>query len=318
VLILLATARVVILDHFNPALRVPLVHVGVEPVSRWLLLGWGVCVALHAVGWMGVKRSNGGRRDSNVAIGRSLLAALGTLLFIFFTRAEWGRGAAVTLAGVAWLVVIIALVKEGSRVGYFGHAWGLLTLLALKWCVADDAIPTLAAWGRPENDLLAPLFNMPTLVASVLAAVMIYLGRVTRDMRPFTSDVDNLVAGRVVAGLIGFAWLNFEVCRTINYFGSGQGETGLMMAKQVGLSILWAVTALAGISAGFAKDWKRMRYAALGLLGVTLVKVLLVDMAGVETIWRILSFIGVGALLLCVSFVYYRHEAASKPQFSAT
>lgn len=30
-------------------------------------------------------------------------------------------------------------------------------------------------------------------------------------------------------------------------------------------------------------------------------------MAGVETIWRILSFMAVGGLLMCVSFVYYKH-----------
>ena len=55
-----------------------------------------------------------------------------------------------------------------------------------------------------------------------------------------------------------------------------------------------------GTGRGMVMTW------GLTLLGVTLLKILAVDMAGVETIWRIGSFTAVGALLLCVSFVYYR------------
>jgi uncharacterized membrane protein len=73
------------------------------------------------------------------------------------------------------------------------------------------------------------------------------------------------------------------------------------------LSVLWAVIGLAAVVVGFAKHLRPLRYAALGLLGVTFAKILLVDLAQVRPVYRILSFLAVGGLLLCVSFVYHRH-----------
>ena len=43
---------------------------------------------------------------------------------------------------------------------------------------------------------------------------------------------------------------------------------------------------------------------------MTLAKILVIDMAEVKAIWRILSFVAVGLLLLCVSFVYHRQTEA--------
>jgi uncharacterized membrane protein len=52
-----------------------------------------------------------------------------------------------------------------------------------------------------------------------------------------------------------------------------------------------------------------LRYAALALLGVTLLKILIIDMADVQAIWRILSFLCVGLLLLAVSYIYHKQFA---------
>jgi uncharacterized membrane protein len=72
--------------------------------------------------------------------------------------------------------------------------------------------------------------------------------------------------------------------------------------------VLWAVVGLSAVVVGFARHLRSLRYAALSLLGVTLVKILLVDLAQVRPVYRILSFLAVGGLLLCVSFVYHRHN----------
>lgn len=53
--------------------------------------------------------------------------------------------------------------------------------------------------------------------------------------------------------------------------------------------------------------WRRsafLRWQALLLLAVTIGKVFLVDMSQLSQGYRILSFLGLGALLLAVSFVY--------------
>jgi uncharacterized membrane protein len=55
--------------------------------------------------------------------------------------------------------------------------------------------------------------------------------------------------------------------------------------------------------------WRRspfLRWQALLLLAVTIIKVFLFDMSELSQGYRILSFLGLGALLLAISFVYQR------------
>ena len=50
----------------------------------------------------------------------------------------------------------------------------------------------------------------------------------------------------------------------------------------------------------------RVRYAALALLGLTVLKVFLVDLAAVRTVYRVLSFLVLGVVLLGVSLLYQK------------
>jgi len=76
------------------------------------------------------------------------------------------------------------------------------------------------------------------------------------------------------------------------------------LAKQVALSVFWAVFAVGSVAAGFAARVRSLRWLGLGLFAITLGKILLVDLGQVSTGYRILSFLGVGALLLGTSVLY--------------
>lgn len=66
----------------------------------------------------------------------------------------------------------------------------------------------------------------------------------------------------------------------------------------------WGLYAIICIVAGFAIPTAVLRFAGLGLLGITLLKIVFVDLATAGTGWRILSFIGVGFFLLLTSVLY--------------
>jgi uncharacterized membrane protein len=83
-----------------------------------------------------------------------------------------------------------------------------------------------------------------------------------------------------------------------------QRVTDAAMARQTGLSIYWGLYAIGLVALGFARQLGWARYAGLGLLTVTLGKVLVLDMAGVRYAYRVLSFLGVGTLLLVTSVAY--------------
>jgi len=76
------------------------------------------------------------------------------------------------------------------------------------------------------------------------------------------------------------------------------------LAKQVALSIFWSAFAIVSVMVGFRVRVTGLRYFGLGLFGLTLLKVVLVDLAGASQGYRILSFTGLGLLLLGTSVLY--------------
>jgi hypothetical protein len=77
------------------------------------------------------------------------------------------------------------------------------------------------------------------------------------------------------------------------------------------LSLAWAAEGLTLVVAGFALRDRVLRITGLGVFGALVLRVLFVDMAGVETIYRIVSFVVVGAILLAASLAYARFSVAS-------
>jgi len=90
----------------------------------------------------------------------------------------------------------------------------------------------------------------------------------------------------------------------IDRYAVAQSAGPAWIVRQVGWSIYWAALAIVMLVIGFARHLKALRVAALGLLGVTLLKVTLIDLSTAGSGWRILSFLGLGALLLLTSVLY--------------
>jgi uncharacterized membrane protein len=82
-----------------------------------------------------------------------------------------------------------------------------------------------------------------------------------------------------------------------------------VMAKHAAISIFWGLFAMALIAAGFRLRAPLCRYAGLGLFGITLVKVIVLDMREVQYGYRVLAFIGLGLLLLATSVIYCKLAA---------
>jgi uncharacterized membrane protein len=97
---------------------------------------------------------------------------------------------------------------------------------------------------------------------------------------------------------------SFEIHRALSeeYIATDHQEKAL----QMGLSLYWGVMAMSLLVAGFARRLPPVRYVAIALFVLTVAKVLLVDMADVEAIYRIGTFLGLGALMLGGSLVYHR------------
>jgi uncharacterized membrane protein len=75
------------------------------------------------------------------------------------------------------------------------------------------------------------------------------------------------------------------------------------------LTVSWALESVALLGCGFALRERVLRVEGLALLFACILKVFLYDLRNLETVYRILSFIALGVILLAVSWIYTRfHE----------
>ena len=90
----------------------------------------------------------------------------------------------------------------------------------------------------------------------------------------------------------------------VSAFDGDELEPG--QTPQVLLSAFWAVVGLTGIVLGLLRDVRLLRLGGLALLLLAAAKVFAYDLSELESIYRALSFIALGLLLLGGAFAYQR------------
>jgi uncharacterized membrane protein len=300
VLLGLALGRLFVFDWADGGLRSNLFAIGEHGVSRWLLMAVGMAVVAHVIGWLMspwvVNVLPATTTSRGVSLG-AVLAGVGTLAFFVATGLCWG-GVALTLIWIGWAGGLAAMVyvRGAERLDYLPHAAAAVFVAALRWIALDGLRPIAASWDQPGT--IAPVVNLVAFAGVLLIGLVLVVGR------RLSADMKGLAP--IGAAVLGFATLNFETLRAVDYCAGNLAD--FVTAKLVALSVLWALVGLGAVLVGFARRVQSLRYAALGLLGVTLLKILFVDLAQVRPAYRILSFLAVGGLLLCVSFVYHRQS----------
>ncbi len=110
-----------------------------------------------------------------------------------------------------------------------------------------------------------------------------------------------------LAGVLAFLLLNIEIA---DYF-SPAGHTLTFefsgnFARDMTYTIAWALFALGLLVIGIARRVRATRYAAIGLLTVSLAKLLLHDLVHLDQLYRIGAFIVVAIVAILASFLYQR------------
>jgi uncharacterized membrane protein len=76
--------------------------------------------------------------------------------------------------------------------------------------------------------------------------------------------------------------------------------------EQYTLSAVWLGFGVALLIVGLLLDSKPARLASAAVVVLTIAKVFLVDMSDLTGIWRALSFIGLGLVLVGIGYLYQR------------
>jgi len=78
--------------------------------------------------------------------------------------------------------------------------------------------------------------------------------------------------------------------------------------KRFALSAAWMVYSFALIALGMFRKFKALRITALALFAITIFKIFIWDTSMVSHIWRILSFVGLGVILMFTSLLYQKYK----------
>ncbi|MFT5175840.1 MAG: putative membrane protein, partial [Gammaproteobacteria bacterium] len=155
-----------------------------------------------------------------------------------------------------------------------------------------------AAWPIPYM----PLLNPVDLLSVAALAVMLMWWRACEEI-----NGAGLQAGMAIAGLVlSFVWLNAALLRSLYFWAGVPYELSVQMnstSVQASLSVLWASTALLAMLAGSRASERAVWMSGVSLMAVVVAKLLLVDLASSGTIARIVSFIGVGLLMMLVGYL---------------
>jgi uncharacterized membrane protein len=210
-------------------------------------------------------------------------------------------------ADAPWIA--LGWASEAWALWWFGlrvRQLPLRVLAAVLALMATIRIVFIDTWERADSPRL-PVLNenaLPAIAASAcLLAAVATTRRLQRGLKPLERS---LIAAAEVGGVLQL-WLVLSVdlhayCQSV--FGSGIG--GDDRFAQMALSVFWAVYATAVLAVGFRLRRALLRWTALGLYGVTVAKVFLLDMAGLDEVYRILAFLVLAVLLGVAAGVYQR------------
>lgn len=273
-----------------------------------------ICLAVAVMIALGVYGSR--RRAPEYRLERPFFTILGLLAvcliwasssvecFQYFgTKTDWPNHRFLASASLTVFWTVLAIVLAGIAAISNGRSLRILSvgLLLLTVC---KAVP-LDLFQRPPY--VTPMMNPYAAPLTLLAIALVFvcLGLISRLKE---EDREELMVYRFLsfAGVV-FLWgvLSLECFRSVRLLQHASEEA---WKAQMALSILWSLFAGALIFIGFVWRSAVLRWMAILLFGVTVTKVLIVDMSGVHGIYRFGAVFILAVILTLAAWAYQRFK----------
>lgn len=281
------------------------------------------------------------------------LGALGTgvVTLRILERAMTPRLVAAAHVALVWLVFVLAaeeaawLVRLASKVETWRLASWLLVPAAMsialcKWrtpsrwpfdrwlevrvgaggvvlvLVTVALVANVVADGDPAPLPYVPLLNPLDLTFAAIALAAIVWWQETRALGSARAFGGNALAP--FGAVAGVLWITMSTVRVVHHFADVPFRADAAWRSgtvQAALALVWTLTALAAMVLGNRRGSRAGWTGGAVLLGLVVVKLFLVDLAQAGSIARIVSFIGVGILILLIGYLApvpaYRAEDAA-------
>jgi uncharacterized membrane protein len=176
----------------------------------------------------------------------------------------------------------------------------------VAWMLVFALIANLGSDGNSAPLPYVPLGNPLDLsMALIVAAIALWIVRLARD----GIDVQRSMPREILYGIpstLIFIWANAIVLRSIHHLYAVPWRFDALWHStiaQAALSLLWTVIALAAMVWANRRGARAGWVAGAALLSVVVVKLFVIDLSHVGGVERIVSFIGVGLLLLLIGYL---------------
>ena len=279
--------------------------IGTTPIFNWLLYGYGIpALSFWVAGWMLRRRS-----DDLPARMVDAGAILFTVLLVLFEIRHYITGgdiyqpvSDITEAAIdvnAGLGLTIGLERVRGRTGSIVHNFGAMLIAALTLCAVGFQLVIVASPRFYDEPISGVFFNMILLGYGMPAVLAIILALIARTTRPLPYRV----VAAITAVLLALFYLTLEV-RRLFHGPIIAGPTS--DAEQYAYSSTWLIFGIVLFALGFTLRSQPARLLALGVMALTVAKVFIIDTASIGGIYRALSAIGLGVVLLCIGWIYQR------------
>lgn len=220
---------------------------------------------------------------------------------------------------MAWAVEGLLMLWAGlqlrsQRLHAVAHALFALALLRLvfwdtPWSHRPPFTPVLNKY------FLSSLF----VFVCLLGAVLVYRRLVTDKYK--TARVLELIIA-----IVALITLWFLMTVETNTYFAARAALGKMAGAyqherwlgQMALSVMWSIYAALLMVVGFLRRAAAIRWVALSLFAVTIIKVMMVDIAVLQQLYRIIAFLVLGLLLLVVAWGYHKVFHSREAKASAS
>jgi uncharacterized membrane protein len=282
--------------------------VGRTPIFNWLLLGYGVpAVAFAAAGVILRTRS----QDLAVRLCEALAVLFAALLFYFQIRHALNDGDplrpasghiemglfALTSLGFSYVLTRMDVVRANPVFRIASLVFGVISvgIVAVGLLVAENPFLTHGTVRGPSvfSSLLIA-YLLPGLMAALIA-------RHARDVRPRWY----VTGAAILAGLLLFAYVTLEVRHA--FLGDSIGFMRSTSSAEVWTySAAWLLLGLVFLAYGIWRGSREARMASAALVLLSVAKVFLLDLSGLTGLWRALSFISLGVVLIGIGLAYQK------------
>lgn len=281
-------------------------EVGTTPIFNWLLWGYGVPALCFWGGSYFLRRNGDDAPLRTIEAAAILFTVLLAFMQIrhFVNNGDVYRETAglteVALQVCVALAMAIGLERLHLRSGSIVHNYGavILTLLA--------GAATVLGLFMLDNPLLMRIdvggvvFNLLLLGYALPAVLALLLSYAVAGHRP--AEYANTIAAAAL--LLALAYVTLEIRRI--YHGPVLAEGPTTDAEQYTYSIVWLAFGVVLLGAGILVNSQRARLASAVMIALTIAKAFLIDMSALTGVYRALSFMGLGMVLVAIGWFYQR------------